>query len=304
MKSGVDIIVVNWNAGAHLLRCLSSIQSARRDHLGRVIVVDNASSDRSADHLDHIDLPMTVIRNSLNRGFSAACNQGAVESTAEYLLFLNPDARLNVDSIQTPLEFMEREANARVGICGIRLFDDSGHLTRSCARFPTPGLVLSWMIGLDRIFPSRFPSALLRERELQESRPVDQVMGAFFWVRRPTFEALGGFDERFFIYFEELDFSYRALREGWTSFYLTSTSAQHVGCGSSDQVKALRLCHWLTSRTQYCYKHFGRVIGTALFVGSISIEPVSRLALAFWRRSFQQVTDTVRGYLMFLGKMA
>src|SRR5271156_1399355 len=101
MLPSLDIIIVNWNAGSQLQQCLDSIRTANFDgfELLRVVVVDNASSDGSADHLPPGNVPLSVIRNTTNRGFAAACNQGAMDSSASYLLFLNPDIVLASDSL-------------------------------------------------------------------------------------------------------------------------------------------------------------------------------------------------------------
>src|SRR5690349_1221511 len=105
----VDIVIVNWNTGDRLRTCLASFAAARNPAfvLGQVIVVDNASSDGSADGLDKYDLPLTLIRNKKNHGFSVACNRAAAVSRSDYLLFLNPDTRLLEDSICVPVEFLE-----------------------------------------------------------------------------------------------------------------------------------------------------------------------------------------------------
>jgi N-acetylglucosaminyl-diphospho-decaprenol L-rhamnosyltransferase len=300
MTPSLDIVIVNWNSGGYLARCLQSIPSACQDgfRLPQVVVVDNASTDGSAKGLEFPMLPLLVISNVSNRGFAAACNQGARGSLAEYLLFLNPDMRLLENSLQTPIQFMEEPDNARIGICGIRLLDDEGRLTRSCARFPAPALFFSWMMGLHRLFPKRFDGPLLTESDLSENRQVDQVMGAFFLIRRAVFESLGGFDERFFVYFEELDLSYRACQNQWISFYLATAQAQHTGCGCSNNVKPARLAYWLRSRILYCNKHFGEMAGAALLMGTFLIEPASRLGLALSHWSFQEMRDTLQGYRM------
>ena len=302
MNPSVDIIVVNWNSGGHLLKCVQTVETARGNgfELHQVTVVDNASSDHSTDRLESLELPLQLISNSSNRGFGAACNQGAKASSAEYLLFLNPDVRLQPDSLRVAIEFMEDPQNAKIGICGIRLLDDHGHMAQTCSRFPSPTLFFSWMLGLNQLFPKRFRGLFLAEDEIRESRTVDQVMGAFFTVRRSVFEALGGFDQRFFVYFEDLDFSQRALVAGWASYYLATTTAYHTGHGSSSQAKAARLFYWLRSRVLYGYKHFGRIAGTLLLVGTIVIEPISRLVLAVSHWSLQEVRETLRGWAMFL----
>lgn len=295
----VDIVIVNWNTGPLLRECLESIVVDERGFtLDRVIVVDNASSDRSLDGLDKIGLPLILIRNSENRGFAAACNQGARDSRADYLLFLNPDTRLFADSLSVPLAFLEAPQNKTVGICGIQLVDDSGNVSRSCARFPTPGRLCAWMLGLDRIFPRFFRSHLMQEWRHDTSMHVDQVIGAFFMVRRWLYDHLGGFDERFFVYQEEVDFSLRAQQLGWRSYYLAEAKAYHKGGASSGQVKAKRLFYALRSRILYAYKHFGRIQATVVLLGTLMLEPFTRVLQNLLSFSFRSVGETLTAYSM------
>src|SRR6185503_16033407 len=111
---------------------------------------------------------------------------------------------------------------------------------RTCARFPTPGRFFAKMLGLDRILPGIFPSHFMTEWDHATNREVDQVMGAFFLVRRSAYEALAGFDERFFVYFEEVDFALRARARGWSTYYLTQARAYHEGGGSTKQIRPAR----------------------------------------------------------------
>ena len=298
MISSLDIIVVNWNAGHHLRDCIQSIVATKRDGvaLDRVVVVDNASVDRSTEGLEGIELPLTLISNCCNRGFGAACNQGALGSTADYLLFLNPDIRLFSDSLTGPIHAMERPENAKIGICGVQLIDEVGRVSPSCARFPDPPLLFAKVLGLDRLFPRHVRSHAMMEWDHRTSRQVDQVIGAFFLVRRSLFEHLGGFDERFFLYFEEVDFSYRAHVAGWSSYYIADARAYHRGMVSSDQVKAARLMYVLRSRIQYGFKHFGWPAAWGIALGTLLIEPVTRLGLAVGRRSRIEMRETLEGY--------
>ncbi len=300
MSRPLDIVIVNWNAGRQLRDCLESIASTDRHDriLGRVVVVDNASRDGSADGLDDIGLPLELIRNPTNRGFAAACNQGAQGSTSHYLLFLNPDTRLFGPSLTRPLRFMDQPENQRVGICGIQLVDERGVVHRSCSRFPTVGILSAQLLGLSYLFPSRFRTQEMREWNHSESRRVDQVIGACFFIRRKVFEKLEGFDQRFFVYFEEVDLSYRALQSGWVSFYLADVEAFHKGGGSSDQVKAVRLFYSMRSRILYVSKHFSVSAAVGLTLGTMIIEPVVRLASLAGRGSVQGVRDTLKGYGM------
>src|SRR5262249_42876882 len=130
------------------------------------------------------------------------------------------------------------------------------------------------------------------------SEEVDHVIGAFFLVRRQLFEILNGFDERFFVYLEDLDFSYRASRSGWRSYYLASARARHIGGGCSAKVKAPRLFYALRSRLLYCDKHFGRVSATSVLLASIITEPISRIMRAIWHRSHEELQETLQAYGM------
>src|SRR5438874_11159951 len=125
MGRSVDIVIVNWNAGEQLRQCLEAIAAAKRTEveLRRTVVVDNGSTDLSLEGIDRIRLPTRIVLNKTNRGFAAACNQGAKDSTADYLLFLNPDTRVQPNALAEPIDFMEREENRRIGILGIQLVD-------------------------------------------------------------------------------------------------------------------------------------------------------------------------------------
>ena len=299
-RPSLDIIIVNWNSGDQLRRCLASIAKADQGSfdLNRVCVVDNASGDNSLGDMEKCDLPIQVIRNGINRGFAAACNQGAANSDTDYLLFLNPDTRLNADSLTKPLAFMQNAIARNIGVVGIQLVDDSGEISRSCARFPTLGLFFSKALGLDRMFPRYFPGNFILEWDHRKSKEVDHVMGAFFLVRRSLFESLNGFDERFFVYFEDLDFSFRAYQAGWKDFYLAEARVYHKGGGASAQVKSTRLFYSLRSRILYGYKHFGPGGATGLALGTLLLEPLTRLVWATARRSGSEAIETARGYLM------
>ena len=303
MTPTLDIIIVNWNTLSLLRDCLQSIVGARTDNLRlrRVVVVDNNSSDGSADGLeDPSGQSILVLRNEINRGFAAACNQGAAGSQADYLLFLNPDTRLNSDSLQLPLEFLEQEEHAQFGICGVRHVDDAGAFSTSCARFPTLRIFFGQMTRLNRLLPKWFPPHLMLESECLENREVDQVIGAFFLVRRTVFEALGGFDPRFFVYFEEVDFSLRARQAGVRSYYLAVGTAYHKGAGSSGQAKAARLFYSLRSRLLYGFKHYPLYQALILTVLTLTVEMAARLVSAVGSMSISRFVETLEGYTALL----
>jgi GT2 family glycosyltransferase len=131
-----------------------------------------------------------------------------------------------------------------------------------------------------------------------ENRQVDHVIGAFFLVRRSLFESLGGFDTRFFVYLEDVDFSLRASHAGWSSFYLAEAQAYHKGGGTSEQVKATRLFYALRSRILYGYKHFRWTAATGILLTTLLLEPFVRLGFAIMRGTMTEVRETLQAYCL------
>ena len=301
----LDIVIVNWNTGSQLRDCLGSISAAcpASVHLDQVIVVDNASMDDSLDGLEDFKLPLTTIRNNENKGFAFACNQGAKAGASAYILFLNPDCKLFQNSLVKPLGFLDEFQNEQIGILGIQLVDGNGVIQRNVARFPTPGALFYQMLGLERLWPQRFPPHFMTDWDHRDSREVDQVMGAFFFVRRKVFEQLNGLDERFFMYFEDLDFACRAKQAGWKSYYLAEAQALHHGGGASYQVKAKRLYYVLNSRVLYVAKHFGTPKATGILMASFLVEFWARLGWSLVNLSGQNFRETLQGYHMFAKKV-
>jgi N-acetylglucosaminyl-diphospho-decaprenol L-rhamnosyltransferase len=296
MTPSLDIVIVNWNTGPMLAECLHSIAEAHTGvELRRVVVVDNASTDRSLEPAAAAALPLAIVLNADNRGFGAACNQGAAGATADYVLFLNPDTRIRPGTLAHTLAFMESPANRDVGICGIRLVDEEGRTSTAAARFPTLRVLVGESTRLSRLAPAIFPPHLLTARECHTTRDVDQVIGAFFLIRRALFETLGGFDERFFVYYEEVDLSLRAARAGFRSVYFAGAEAIHHGGLSSNQVKAARLFYSLRSRLLYVNKHLPAPSARLVQLITFGVEWPLRMAWAA-TRGRESVRETIEGY--------
>lgn len=305
MSPSVHIIVVNWNTGHYLRDCLRSMVAAYRDStaIARVTVVDNNSCDGSADGLYDLPLPLEVIRNRHNAGFAAACNQGAAGSRADYLLFLNPDTRLFPDTITLAIGYMESERARSVGICGVRVVDEAGCPTISCARFPSLRIMLGKMTGLDRVSPRLFPSHHLTAAELSHSRCVDQVIGAFYLVRRDLFERLSGFDTRYFLYYEEVDFALRARRQAAHSYFLHDAAVLHAENVSASRLPVARLYHSLYSRLLFAFAHWPRWQARVLVLSTLSVELAARLGRAGLNRNWGQVSETLVAYRRLAGQL-
>lgn len=296
MAARVDIVIVNWNSGHYLAECLESIRTFGGSALCKIVIVDNGSTDDSLN-IDTHDQPLEIMRVGANLGFAKACNVAALKCNSPYILFLNPDARLMENALDRALAFMESGAAAHTGICGVRLIDGNGETQRHCARFPVWRTFVGRAMGLEGKFPKLFPSNFMWEFDHLTSRTVDDVIGAFFLVRRNVFLQLAGFDERFFVYFEEVDFSLRARQAGWSTWYLADAVAFHKGGGSSERVKATRLFYSLRSRILYAIKHFSRSEALAVIGFTLCVEPIARLLRALLRASGQEARDTLRGYV-------
>lgn len=185
MTACIDIVIVNWNSGSLLRECISSIACAgtSRLRIDRVVVVDNASTDGSAHDVNGSGLPLTTIFNGENEGFSAACNRGARGSRADILLFLNPDVYLFPNTLAESLDYIQAPENGSVGIVGVQLIDASGACARTCVRVPSPWRIIGQTVGLDRILPRLCPPHFMLEWDHSNTRPVDQVMGAYLMIR-------------------------------------------------------------------------------------------------------------------------
>ncbi|MFC6792059.1 glycosyltransferase family 2 protein [Methylobacterium komagatae] len=286
----LDVVIVNWNGGDLLRDCLAGLAASDGAERVAVTVVDNASTDASLTGLPTLPGPLEVIRNTENRGFGRACNQGAALGKAPVILFLNPDARVEPDTLARARAALLAEPGW--GIVGARLVEANGRTARSCARAPTPAAMLGRAFALDRL--RLVPPHFLRDWDHEDDRAVDQVMGAFLMIRRDLFAALDGFDERFFVYYEDVDLCLRARQAGFAVRHLAGPVARHLGQGTTRQAKARRLFYILRSEILYAGKHHGRVAALALAVAAFCGQIPLRLAQALARRSIAEAGEVLR----------
>ena len=291
----LDVVIVNWNGGALLRACLASLAAAE-DNLGdslslHVVVVDNASRDGSLEALPRLRHGPEVIANPDNQGFGRACNAGAARGRAPAILFLNPDARVTAGSLAGAYAALMADPGA--GIVGAQLLDEAGTVQRSCARRPTARALIGQALLLDRA--RLVPSHFMTEWDHAEDRAVDQVMGAFLMIRRSLFTALGGFDERFFVYYEDVDLCARAQDAGFVVRHLAGITVRHEGQGTTRAAKAHRLACFLESQIRYAAKHHGRTTAFALVATAFGAQVPLRLAQALARRSGSEAGEVLRG---------
>jgi GT2 family glycosyltransferase len=298
----IDIVIVNWNSGELLRQTLLALAEADAtlDTIDEVIVVDNASSDGSCA-IDDIGalLPLHVIRNEINRGFAAACNQGAAAGRSASILFLNPDMLVPAGTLQAAERVLTEGKDQRIGVVGVRLTDAMGTVQRCTSRFPTAAHLIGQSLGLDRLLPGLLPPAFVTEWDHQDTRDVDQVMGAFLVIRRDLFETLGGFDERFFVYYDDVDLCLRVSQAGWRRLHYAEVSAVHRGHGTTDRIKDVRLFYVLRSRLLFASKHFGTAGTIGVWLATLLIEPWTRTVLLIARRApLADVAALARGYIL------
>jgi N-acetylglucosaminyl-diphospho-decaprenol L-rhamnosyltransferase len=295
----VDIVIVNWNSRSLLRACLSALDQSTIADMLSVIIVDNASTDGSADGLVAGHVRVDLVRNAENRGFAAACNQGAARGRAPYVLFLNPDVRVGADTVASAARYMDDPVNRGVGVVGVQLLDPGGRVRVSCARAPTAGALLLQTLFLDRICPALVPRHFLAEWDHGDTRPVDQVMGAFLMIRRALLDRLGGFDERFFLYYEDVDLCLAARQAGWAVVHYAGARAIHEGEGTTAAIKDRRLFHLVDSRVLYAAKRHGRMVAIVLVMLILCFEMPIRWLHAAVTRSPGEGWQVVRGTALF-----
>lgn len=290
----ISIVLVNWNSGEDLFNCIQSINNHNSSIVTEIIIVDNGSTDNSIALVKNLE-SVKLIELNQNHGFAKGCNIGARNSSSDYILFLNPDTIIldNIfEKVLMPFSFHDD-----IGIIGIRNLNNSREITASCSRFPSLLTMFSEITGLAKVFP-RFGSKM-NEWDHSESKYVDQVIGAFFLVPRFLFNKLGGFDESYFMYYEEVDFALRARLSGYKSYFFSDVAIFHEGGGSSKKVKAKRLFYTLSSRVKYCRKHFSYVEFSLTCLLLFLIEPITRFVFLLISFRLHEIKELAIAYQMF-----
>lgn len=276
-KSSLGIVIVNFNSSSLLKRCIDSVfKSDFQDILLKVVIVDNNSKDDSLkiNHLDNTDL--IIIKNTENKGFGYACNQGVKElRDFDYILFLNPDTEVYRNTFKESISFLQK--NQDISILGVLHENEKGAVQISCSRTPTPIKIIYDIFGLSKLFPKLFtPATLMTNFDHMQSRFVNQVMGAYMLMNKKVFDELEGFDTRFFVYYEDADFALRARQLGLQSYYNANIKILHLGRGTTKDISHVALFYNLRSRTQFVYKHYGKFYGGLILFLTIILEPITR----------------------------
>ncbi|RTL57377.1 MAG: glycosyltransferase [Sphingobacteriales bacterium] len=254
----ISVIIVNYNVKYFLEQCLCSVQKALINIKGEVIVIDNFSTDGSIEYLSAKFPSVQFIVNDKNYGFGKACNQGLAIAKGKYILFLNPDTLVPEDCFEKSVAFMESHPDA--GAMGIRMLDGSGNFLKESKRaFPSPQTSFYKLTGLAKLFPrsktfSRYHLGYLDEHK---NHIVDVLAGAYLLVRKEILEKVGGFDEVFFMYGEDVDLSYRIQKAGYNNYYFAGSSIIHFKGESTRKGSLNYVKMFYQAMSVFVKKHYG-----------------------------------------------
>ncbi len=233
----VSVIIVNWNTKKLLRDCLSSVYEHVGDVDYEIIVIDNASTDGSAEMVKNDFRQVILVENPDNRGFATANNQGMAVAKGRYVLLLNSDTVVLDNAIANTVRFSDE--NPQAAVTGCRVLNPNRTLQRTCFMFPSILNMLLSSTYLYKLFPKNrfFGREHMTWWDRSDVRQVDVVTGCFMLVRREAIEQVGVMDEQFFMYGEETDWCYRFWKKGWKVMFAPVGEIIHFGGASSKQVK-------------------------------------------------------------------
>ncbi|MBI5326081.1 MAG: glycosyltransferase [Ignavibacteriae bacterium] len=258
----ISVIIVNYNVKDFLFQCLKSVEKAsdlvrKSGFTTEIIVVDNNSTDGSIDYLLQNFPNVNFISLSDNLGFGKANNIGVEKSSGKYLLILNPDTVIEEDNLLKMFNYME--SNPEIGAAGCKVLNSDGSFQLSCRRgLPTPWASFSKLFGLQKLFPKSkfFGKYNLTYRSIDETYYIDILIGAYMFVKREAFESVGGFDEIYFMYGEDIDLCYSIQRKGWKISYFHETSIIHYKGESTRRSSIKELYHFYNAMEIFSKKYY------------------------------------------------
>ncbi len=245
----LSVVILNYNVRYFLQQCLYSVTRAITDIDAEIIVIDNNSQDDSCRMVKELFPTITLIENKENVGFSKANNQAVSIAKGEYVCILNPDTAVAEDTLIKTLAFAENKSN--LGAVGVHLFDGTGKfLPESKRNIPTPRVSLEKILG-------KGDSYYALDLSPEETGEVPVLVGAFMVLKKSVYTEIGGFDEDYFMYGEDIDFSYKITQAGYHNYYLGSVKVLHYK-GESTQKDATYLDRFYGAMKIFYKKHFNQ----------------------------------------------
>jgi GT2 family glycosyltransferase len=250
----LSVLIASYNTRSLLLDCLATLERNRGEVRVETIVVDNASADGSADAVVARFPHVVLVRNAVNEGFAKANNRALRLSRGRYVLLLNPDTLVPPDLLGPMTRLLDE--HPEVGVAGCRVDRPDGGLDQACKRsFPTPWNALGRFLGLDRLLPRLFGAYRRAADDPRGRYEVDAVVGAFMLVRKETVEDVGGLDESFFMFGEDLDWCFRAKARGWRVWYVGDRGVVHHKGASTRQEPQRMNWHFHRAMVLFHRKH-------------------------------------------------
>jgi GT2 family glycosyltransferase len=256
MKS-ISVIIVSWNTRSYLRDCLNSIRQADTSHVQEVIVVDNASKDNSPEMVTEEFPEVNLIRAGENLGFARANNLAMQHATGSIFALVNSDVVVHPGCLETLATFLHQHDN--VGLVGPRIIGGNGRLQRTCRRLPNVWNTLCRILALDRVFPfwSLFSGFELPHLNHNRTMEVEVLSGCFWVAKRKAVDEVGGLDERFFFYAEDIDWCKRFRKAGWKLMFIPGAAATHFGGASTSNAPLYYSIEMLRATLSYWRKHHG-----------------------------------------------
>lgn len=286
----LSVVIVNYNVRYFLEQCLLSVRKAAAATQSEVFVVDNNSADGSCEMITGKFPEVILLRNRSNHGFSAACNQAVSLATGKFILLLNPDTVVEEDAFHRCISFMNSHPDA--GATGVMMLDGNGRkLPESKRAFPTPATALFKMAGLSFLFPKSkyFNRYYLGHLDDSKTAEADIISGAFMFIRKEALDKTGPLDEKFFMYGEDIDLSYRLIRAGYRNYYYPEVRIIHYKGESTRKSDINYTINFYRAMMVFTDKHFGKQgFGLVRFLLQIAI--VLRGFVSLTKTVFQKIT--------------
>lgn len=252
----VSALIVNWNTREDLARCLAALGESTIPL--EIIVVDNDSSDGSADMVAELFPSVTLLKIGENLGYAEGNNLAAECATGDFLLFLNPDTVPPADGIETLVHFLEEHPKA--ALAAPRLVLPDGSVQASVRGMPTPGAMLAATLRLDRLIPA-WSGYRMPDFDYTKTQIAPQPMASAWLVPRKAWEDVGPFDPAFPLFFNDVDWCLRAHDKGWETWYVANLSVQHRHGASTSQIRKRAIHESHRSLVTFYRKHYARQLG-------------------------------------------
>jgi len=259
MLPKVSVLIVSYNVKQYIIHCIDSIKKSNYKGQIEIIVVDNKSFDGSLNKIKQQFNDIKSIQNTENIGFGRAVNQVAKVATGKYGLILNPDTIIEESTIHTFVNYLENNKN--IGLVGPKIVNSDGTLQKGCKRsFPTIGVALPKLLGLDKVFQkSKWAGQYnLNYLDMDETHKVDAISGSCMFIKMELFNKIGGFDEQFFMYGEDLDLCYQVFKQGFEVHYLPKTQIIHYQGESVKSAPYDSLNAFYQAMILFSDKHFSK----------------------------------------------